>query len=224
MIRNYNKFILLEKFDSHIITYLKSKGIENNDEINKYLYHAHRGNLAKHLEKIGRKFTFGMLNSLFLDAVEAKRKTELRSGVIKAAHRLIPMALAPFFPILAIVGYILGTSRAFNKVIAPILADPGKDYPEFLNKLIVSTMKIAEGEMIPLKDRFSRAFVVSDGIVDLVKPEIIQEFCIYLSDKMIRKDDEQEVPVNYIENELKEYLNRRFEIDPKIPIKNEKNN
>lgn len=219
MIKKYNSFILLEKFDDHMISYLKKKGIDNKDEIDKYLYNAHLGNLAKHLEKNGKKFTFGMLNSLFLDAIDAKRKTNLRSGVIKAAHRLIPMALAPFFPLLAIIGYILGTSRAFNKIIAPILADPGKDYPEFLNKLVSSTMKIAEGEMIPLKDRFSRAFVVSDGIVDIVKPEIIQDFCMYLSNKMSKIDDDLEVPENFIENELKMYLSRKFEIDPEIPLK-----
>lgn len=219
MIKKYNSFILLEKFDDHMISYLKKKGIDNKDEIDKYLYNAHLGNLAKHLEKNGKKFTFGMLNSLFLDAIDAKRKTNLRSGVIKAAHRLIPMALAPFFPLLAIISYILGTSRAFNKIIAPILADPGKDYPEFLNKLVSSTMKIAEGEMIPLKDRFSRTFVVSDGIVDIVKPEIIQDFCMYLSNKMSKIDDDLEVPENFIENELKMYLSRKFEIDPEIPLK-----
>jgi len=219
MIKKLDNFILLEKFDNHLISYLKSKGVEDKDEINLHIYNAHRGNLAKYLEKKGGTFTFGILNSLFLDAIESKRKTDLRSGVIKAAHRLIPMALAPFFPILAILGYILGTSRAFNKVITPILADPGNNYPEFLNKLISSTMKIAEGELIPLKDRFSRAFVVSDGIVELVKPEIIQLFCTYLSDKMSKMDEDIEVPEHYIENELKKYLNRKFEINPKIPLR-----
>ena len=30
---------------------------------------------------------------------------------------------------------------------------------------------------------------------------------------------DQEVPDNYIENELKAYLNDRFSIDPEIPLK-----
>ena len=65
----------------------------------------------------GKKFTFGLLHSIFKDALVAKRKSEIKVGVIKAIHRVVPMALAPFFPILAITGYIFGTSRAFNKII-----------------------------------------------------------------------------------------------------------
>ena len=223
-IKGYNQFLILEKFDDNIISELKRLGITNKQEINRYLYQAHRGNLAKYLQQSGKKFTFGMLHALFLDAQEAKKKTEIKTGVIKAIHRIVPMALAPFFPILAIVGYILGTSRAFNKVIAPILAEPGNDYPEFLNKLVVSTMKIAEGEIIPTKDRFSRAFVVSDNLVDAIKEEVLRDFANHLSIKMSRKNSDQEVPEHYIENQLKTYLNKRFDIDPEIPIKEQINN
>jgi hypothetical protein len=34
---------------------------------------------------------------------------------------------------------------------------------------------------------------------------------------MSREDQDKEVPDHYIENELKEYLNNRYDIDPKIP-------
>lgn len=219
-IKKYDQFLILEKFDDNIIEELKRLGVTDKEEINNHLYHAHRGNLGKYLEENGKKFTFGMLHALFLDAQDAKKKTDLRIGAIKAFHRMAPMALAPFFPILSIVGYILGTSRAFNKVIAPILADPGKDYPSFLNKLITSTMKIAEGELVTIKDRFSRAFVVSDNLVDAIKEDVLREFAVYLSSKMGKEDPDKEVPENYIENQLKRYLNRRFDIDPEIPLKN----
>lgn len=219
-IKKWNEFSVLEKYDDNIIKELRRLGVTDEEELNKHLYHAHRGNLSKYLEEKGKKFTFGMLKALFEDAKEAKYKTDIKVGLIKAAHRMIPMALAPFFPILAIVGYILGTSRAFNKVIAPILADPGNDYPAFLNKLISSTMKIAEGEIIPTKDRFTRAFVVGDNIVEVIKEEVLVEFANYLSKKMTKEDADLEVPENYIENELKMYLNKRYDIDPPIPIKN----
>jgi len=219
-IKKYDQFLILEKFDDNIIEELKRLGVTDKEEINNHLYHAHRGNLGKYLEENGKKFTFGMLHALFLDAQDAKKKTDLRIGAIKAFHRMVPMALAPFFPILSIVGYILGTSRAFNKVIAPILADPGKDYPSFLNKLITSTMKIAEGELVTIKDRFSRAFVVSDNLVDAIKEDVLREFAVYLSSKMGKEDPDKEVPEHYIENQLKRYLNRRFDIDPEIPLKN----
>lgn len=218
-VKNYNDFMILEKFDDNIRAELLRLGVTDEEEINKHLYHAHRGNLAKYLEEKGRIFTFGMLNALFKDARDAKRRTDITTGIIKAAHRIIPMALAPFFPVVAIIGYILGTSRAFNKVIAPILAEPGNDYPAFLKKVIDATMRVAEGDLTPTKDRFARAFVVSDRLVDAIKPEVLQQFSIYLSEKMVLENPDSEVPDHYIENELKSYLNDRFGIDPEIPVK-----
>jgi hypothetical protein len=185
----------------------------------KYLYHAHRGHLAEYLRQNGKKFTFGMLNALFKDARDSKRRTSIRVGVIKAVHRILPMTLAPFFPIVAIIGYILGSSRAFNKVIAPILSDPGSDYPAFLKKVIDATMRVAEGDLTAPKDRFTRAFVVSDRIVDAIKPEVLQKFSLFLSEKMSLMNPNDEVPDHYIENELKKYLNDHYSIDPEIPLK-----
>ena len=160
-----------------------------------------------------------MLIALFQDARDAKRRTDIKIGVIKAVHRILPMALAPFFPIIAIFGYVLGSSRAFNKVIAPILADPGHDYPSFLRKVIDATMRVAEGDLTTEKDRFTRAFVVSDRLVDAIKPEVLQRFSLFLSEKMALMDPLAEVPEHYIENELKKYLNDHYSIDPEMPLK-----
>lgn len=219
-IKKYNEFVILEKFDDNIIDELKRLGISDKKEIDEHLYHAHRGNLGKFLMNKGKKFTFGMLHALFLDAQDAKRRSDLKIGVVKATHRILPMLLAPFFPIIAILGYILGTSRAFNKVITPILSEPGKDYPTFLNKLITSTMKIAEGEVTP-KDRFTRAFVVSDNLIGALKEEVIREFSNYLSNKMSRIDPDTEVPPHYIENEMKVYINKNYDVYPEIPLRKE---
>ena len=218
-IKRYDQFLVTEKFDDNIKAELKRLGVKDEEEIKKHIYHAHRGNLAKYLREKGSTMTFGLLKALFLDAQEAKKKTDIRVGIIRAVHRIVPMALAPFFPTLAIIGYILRTSRAFNKVIAPILADPGSNYPEFLNKLITSTMKIAEGDIIPTKDRFTRAFVVSDGIVNMLSENVLREFATYLSGIMENEDPDSEVPDHYIENQLKLYLNKRYDIDPPIPTK-----
>jgi hypothetical protein len=218
-IKNYNEFLILEKFDDNIIAELKRLGVTDQDEINRHLYHAHRGHLAEYLKQNGKNLTFGMLNALFKDARDAKRRTDIRVGVVKAVHRILPMVLAPFFPIVAIIGYILGSSRAFNKVIAPILADPGNDYPSFLKKVIDATMRVAEGDLTTPKDRFTRAFVVSDRIVDAIKPEVLQKFSLFLSEKMSLMNPNDEVPEHYIENELKKYLNDHYSIDPEIPLK-----
>ena len=81
-------------------------------------------------------------------------------------------------------------------------------------------MMLPEGQ-IPLKDRFSRAFVVSDRIVDALKPEVLNDFTNFISNKMAEKSDNEIVPEHFIENELKEYINDNFDIDPKIPLKQE---
>ncbi len=218
-INNYNEFLITEKFDDNIRHQLWRLGVSDEEEINTYLYHAHRGHLADYLKTKGKIFTFGLLNAIFKDALNAKKRTELKVGVVKMIHRILPMALAPFFPILAIVGYIFGTSRAFNKIISPILSDPGSEYSEFLKKVIDSSMSIAEGE-IHVKDRFSRAFVVSDNLVDSIKPEVLHLFSIDLSNRMAEMDQESEVPDNFIENELKSYLNINFKVEPPIQLKN----
>jgi hypothetical protein len=79
-------------------------------------------------------------------------------------------------------------------------------------------MKIPEGD-VPLKDRFTRAFVVSDRLIDAIKPEVIDDFTNFISDKMSKQDDDEVVPDHFIENELKIYLNDNFDIDPEIPLK-----
>ncbi len=217
-LKKYDDFLILEKFDDNIKAELLRLGVTDEDEINKHLYYAHRGHLADYLHEKGKSFKFGMLLALFKDAQFAKRRTDIKVGVVKALHRIVPMALAPFFPILAIVGYILGSSRAFNKIISPILSNPGNEYSGFLKNIIDSSMKLAEGE-IPVKDRFTRAFVVSDKLVEAIKPEVLQRFSIELSQKMSQMDPDMEVPEHYIENELKTYLNDNFEVDPQIPLK-----
>ena len=79
-------------------------------------------------------------------------------------------------------------------------------------------MKVAEGE-ISVKDRFTRAFVVSDKLVEAIRPEVIHIFSLELSKKMSQSNPDEEVPEHYIENELKEFLNKNYDINPPIPLK-----
>jgi hypothetical protein len=217
-LNKYNEFLILEKFDDNFKAELLRLGITDEDEINRHLYHAHRGHLAEYLHTQGKEIKFGMLRALFLDAQVAKRRTDLKVGVVKAIHRILPMALAPFFPIAAILGMILGSTRAFNKILAPILQDSSSSYEGFLKQLIDRSMKVAEGE-IPVKDRFTRAFVVSDNLVAAIRPEVLQQFSTDLSNKMSLEDPDGMVPENYIENELKMFLNDNFDVEPPIQLK-----
>jgi hypothetical protein len=218
MIKKYNHFLILEKFDDNFIEELKRLGINDKDEINRHLYNAHRGNLANYLKKEGKEIKFGMLLALFKDAQVAKKRTDLKVGVVKAVHRILPMALAPFFPIAAILGMILGSTRAFNKILAPILKDSSDTYDGFLKQIINGSMKVAEGE-IPVKDRFTRAFVVSDRLVAAIRPEVLKQFSDDLSKRMSLEDPDKVVPDNFIENELKTFLNNNFDVNPPIPLK-----
>lgn len=214
---NLKKFII-QKYDNNLINEFKRLGIEDEEILKIYIKESHNGNLAKFLNQNDKIFTFGILHAIFLDAIEAKRKTDLKIGIIKAIHRTIPVLLAPFFPTIAIIGVLFSTTRTFNKIISPILKDPGHDYPGFLTKVIKSSMKVAEGE-INVKDRFARAFVVSDNITKALKEDVLRQFSLYLADKMSKENPTDEVPDNYIENELKTYLNDQFDIDPEIPLK-----
>jgi hypothetical protein len=221
-LNRYQEYLILEKFDDNFKAELKRLGITDEDEINRHLYHAHRGHLSDYLKSQGQELKFGMLLALFKDAQTAKKRTDLKVGFVKAVHRILPMALAPFFPIAAILGMIFGSTRAFNKILAPILQDASSTYEGFLKQLIDRSMKVAEGE-IPVKVRFTRAFVVSDNLVAAIRPEVLQQFSIELSKKMSLENPNKIVPENYIEDELKDYINQNFDVEPPIPLKGDTN-
>jgi len=178
------------------------------------------GMLSKELEQAGGKFTFGILRAIFKDAKEAKISQESRRAFWQILPRAIPLALAPFFPVLAIVGLVFGSSRVLNKIMMPLFKNIDSDskYVDFLQKMVSLYMKIPEGEF-DIKDRFSRAFVVRDGIIDAIKTEVIEDFYRFITKKMEGEPDDVQVPDHYIENELKTYLNDRFDIDPELGLK-----
>lgn len=219
-IKNYNDFLILEKYDNNIRAKLVEMGVTDEEELRKQISLSKRGNLAKYLEQNGKEFTFGLLKAIFKDAKKAKFKTELKIAGFKLIPRLAPLALAPFFPILAIVSIIFGTSRAFNKLFDPIFNNMNRHskYSDFLKSVVSTYMKIPEGE-IKVKDRFSRAFVVSDRFIDAIKPEVIDTFTIQLTEQMELKDDNEKVPDHYIENELKKFINKTYDVEPTIPLK-----
>lgn len=174
------------------------------------------GLLSQHFRKVGKKFTFGVLKSIFKDAIEYKRKREMIKGTYKFLHRILPITLAfVWFPIW-ILGTVLGTSRALNKLLQPILEDPGQNYNDFLVKFVKGTMFVMEGEIkyIMERDWFYEAFVMKDNLTDMVKHNVLRKFAVELAEKMEKEPDDKEVPHNYIENELKRYLNKNFNITP----------
>jgi hypothetical protein len=194
----------------------------NEDEIQTQVVLSKQGKLHEYMMEHGEEFTFGILRAIFKDAKDAKMKTDFKKGFLQAIPRGLPVLLAPFFPVVAIVGLILGTSRTFNKLIKPLFnnLDSDSKYVDFLKTMVFYYMKFPEGE-VNLKDRFSRAFVVTDRLIDAIKQETIDAFTKNLVEKMDAEPDDKPVPDHYIENELKKYLNDNYDVDPKIPLKEE---
>lgn len=219
IIKNYNQFLILEKYNYNIRKKLIELGV-TGDELNNQINLSKKGNLGKYLHENGGVFTFGILKAIFKDAINAKKITGIKKRFFEILPIAIPLTLTPFFPIVAIVGAIFGTSKLVHKVFDIVFnyLEPDSKYSDFLKRMVDAYMKIPEGS-IDFKDRFSRAFVVSDRLIDAIKPEVIDDFTNLLSLKMEKEDDDKKVPDHFIENELKIYLNDIFHIDPKIPLK-----
>lgn len=219
-LKKYNDFLILEKYDKNIKVQLIKMGVNDKEELKKQISLSKQGHLGAYLHSKGEKFTFGLLKAIFKDAIDAKKKTTLKKNIFNLLPVAIPLSLAPFFPILAVVGTIFGSSRFVHKVFDTLFEylEPQSKYTDFLKKTIDTYMKLPEGD-VNLKDRFSRAFVVSDRLIEALKPEVVNEFTTFISEKMSQEDDDKVVPDHYIENELKTYLNDNFDIDPEIPLK-----
>ena len=219
-LKKYNDFLIVEKYDKNIKAQLIKMGLTDKEELKKQISLSKQGQLGAYLHLQGDKFTFGLLKAIFKDAIDAKKKTTLKKNIFSIIPIAIPLSLATFFPILAVVGTILGSSRLAHRVFDTLFEylEPQSKYTDFLKKTVDTCMKLPEGD-IDLKDRFTRAFVVSDKLINALKPEVVNEFTSFISDKMSKQDDDKIVPDHYIENELKMYLNDKFDVNPEIPLK-----
>jgi len=220
-IKRYGEYVsesLLLK-DDNLKGELFRMGLEG-EELERQVRLAKRGQLGRYLQGRGSNMTFGILRAIFRDAKEAKFAQETKKAIWAAIPRAIPMALAPFFPIMALIGIAFGSTRLFNRITKPIFQNMDSDskYLDFLKSFVKAAAKVPEGE-VDVKDRFTRAFVVEDRLIEAIKPEVLDEFASHLGRKMAEEADDAPVPDHYIENELKQYLNDRFDVDPKIPMK-----
>lgn len=183
-----------------------------------------KGELSEHFRKTGKKFTFGVLKSIFNDAVEYKKKREFIKGTYKMFHRAVPMSLAFISFPLWLIGNVLGASRALNKILQPLLKNPDNNYNDFLVKMVKGTMAFMEGEIkyIMGNDWFYDAFVMEDDLIKMIRKDVLRSFAIGLANRMEQEPDDKLVPHHYIENELKKYLNENYGITPPMEFKNTK--
>ena len=148
-IKNYNQFLILEKYDRNIKSKLIEMGVTDEDELKRQVHLAKNGHLSHYLNEKGEKFTFGILNAIFKDAIDAKIKTNIKRGIFNILPSVIPLALIPFFPIAAMVSVVFGTSRIFHRIFDPVFdyINPHSKYTDFLKMMIDMYMKIPEGDV-----------------------------------------------------------------------------
>ena len=169
----------------------------------------------KKLVDDGNSIKFGMLKSLYDDAVEYKKTREYRKGLAKFMLRIIPIAMAPIFFPVWVFSQIAGTTRALNKIIIPTLNMNHKNYDSFLKTLITKTMNLAEGDIRPFlgNDWYYDVFFIHGGLTKMIKQEYIFEFTLFICEEIKRKNDDQYVPKYWLDNEFRKWINNKFELD-----------
>jgi hypothetical protein len=159
------------------------------------------------------KITFGQLKSIVENAKVKKLLTDVGEGGYKATLRLLPW----FFPQLAVAGFTGSLIRAFNKIFRPALEDT-TGYKTWWGKTIMNIFNLVEGEL-GITDPLSKIFFISDGLLTMLDEKEKIKFARYIAEVAAEKPDDEEVPEYFVENELRNWLNQKFLLDPPLQPK-----
>jgi len=159
------------------------------------------------------KITFGQLKALVGSATKKKIFKDVGQGGVKATIRLLPW----FIPQLFIAGSIAGVMRAANKLLTPSL-EQTYDYKTFWSKVIMKSFQIAEGDM-NLSDPLTKIFFISDGLMTMLDEKYKLKFAQYIANLASLQPDDKEVPEFFVENELRNWLNEKFLLNPPLKPK-----
>lgn len=209
-IYKYNEMPDTKIFESNLSEELSKSGY-SNEEIQKMISFSKETKLGAYMTEHGTEFTFGILNAIYLDIESNKFKTDLFKNIFKVFYRSIPNIISWILPVFNVVGMTVSLVRGTNKVIAPIVENPGKNYPEFLKKFLSIVDNVSEGEL-PINDPLRKAFLLSDNIIKLVNPNVIHRFIYHLSNKMSQEDSRKRVPDNYVEDEFRLWVKEQYNI------------
>jgi hypothetical protein len=160
------------------------------------------------------KITFGQLAGLIKSAKSKKIRNEVGEGVYKSLIRLLPW----FIPQIAIASFFGSGLRAANKIIKPAL-ETTTGYKSWWGKTIMNLLSYAEGEL-PITDPLSKIFFISDGLLELMGEKHKVKFARYIAELASSKNDNEVVPEYFVENELRDWINQKFLIDPPLKPKN----
>jgi hypothetical protein len=159
------------------------------------------------------KITFGQLKALVDSAKNERLWKGVGEGGFKALIRLLPW----FLPQIAIAGFIGSSLRAFNKIIRPTIVET-QNYKTWWGKVIMKSFNLAEGEL-NIEDPLSRVFFITDGLMTMMDDKYKLKFADYISELASLKSDDEEVPDFFVENELRNWINDKFLLDPPLPPK-----
>jgi len=168
---------------------------------------------AKKFCKAQGKITFGQLRALVQTATKIRLAKHIGEGGFKAIMRILPW----FIPQIAVSGFIASSIRAINKIMRPTLTET-ESYKTWWGKTILKTFNFVEGEL-GLEDPFSRIFFISDGLMTMMDDKYKVKFAKYISELADSKPDNEEVPEFFVENELRNWVNDKFLLEPPLPQK-----
>ena len=159
------------------------------------------------------KITFGQLRELVESAKTKRLLLHIGEGGYKAMLRLMPW----YIPQLALAGFTGSLIRALSKIFKPTLEET-TNYKTWWGKIILKTFNLVEGEL-GTNDPLSKIFFISDGLLTMLDDKQKVKFARYISELASQKSDDEEVPEFFVENELRNWLNEKFLLDPPLQPK-----
>lgn len=160
--------------------------------------------------------TFGQLRELVEKGRMKRIGVHMAEGGYKGFLRLLPW----FIPQIAIAGFGATWIRVVNKLFRPTLEET-TNYKTWWGKTVMKIFDLVEGEL-NTKDPLSKIFFVSDGLLTMLDEKYKVKFANHIANLASEQPDDQVVPDFFVENELRNWINQKFLLDPPLPQKNMK--
>ena len=159
------------------------------------------------------KITFGQLR----DMVESGKLKRIGVHVGEGAYKGFLRVLPWFIPQLVLAGLAATGIRVANKLLRPALEET-TSYKTWWGKTIMNIFDLVEGEL-NASDPLSKIFFISDGLMTMLDERYKVKFANYIAQIANEQPDDQIVPDYFVENELRNWLNKKFLLDPPLPPK-----
>ena len=116
-----------------------------------------------------------------------------------------------------LAGFAATWVRVANKLFRPALEET-TSYKTWWGKPVMKIFDLVEGEL-NASDPLSKIFFISDGLMTMLDEKYKLKFARYISNLASEKPDDEIVPDYFVENELRNWLNDKFLLDPPLQPK-----